>query len=327
MQARNVPDAYNEVWWKMGEGIEKTRNGTVKSMPGPFVLTILNPRQRVLFDRKRDCNHFFHLAETVWMLAGSDDVRFLEDYNKGYRAFAEPNSDVIWGAYGKRWMWNWSEDNQGYRQMDQIQAVIYLLKREPTTRRAVIAMWDSWQDVETDRNDLPCNTHIYFRIVNGELDMTVCNRSNDLVWGMLGANAVHMTYLHELVAHQIRYPIGRYHVMTNNLHVYEKHWDLKPAGAYDYYQNIPAQDEGEPIEPYPLLQPEETWEMLHNDCKHLTEDGGQANLKTEWAANVVWPLLKAYTARKFGGTGLDWIKTCKATDWQLACEMYVENKS
>ena len=36
--------------------------------------------------------------------------------------------------------------------------------------------------------DVPCNTHAYFAInAEGSLDLTVCNRSNDLVWGCLGA--------------------------------------------------------------------------------------------------------------------------------------------
>ena len=63
-------------------------------------------------------------------------------------------------------------------------------------------MWDAKQDLShrNESKDLPCNTHVYFSIREGFLDMTVCNRSNDLIWGCCGANAVHMSFLQEYVA-------------------------------------------------------------------------------------------------------------------------------
>ena len=73
-------------------------------------------------------------------------------------------------------------------------------------------MWDAKKDL-THLNiskDLPCNTHVYFSIRDGFLDMTVCNRSNDLIWGCCGANAVHMSYLQEYVAIMCGVDIGFY---------------------------------------------------------------------------------------------------------------------
>ena len=246
------------------------------------------------------------------------------------RDFAEPNSDIVWGAYGKRWAENWLSTETYYEPYDQISRVIGMLKEDPTTRRAVIAMWDAYQDLTAVRNDLPCNTHIYFRVTHGKLDMTVCNRSNDLIWGMLGANAVHMTYLHELVAHEVGIPMGRYHVMTNNLHVYEHHWDLRPFGSFDYYA------EKTDVVPFPLLQESETWEMLRYDCQwfvHMAMPDRTPPqmrftkpLQTTWMKEVVTPLLEAYRDRKEGGDGLKLIEQCAASDWRLACQMYVENK-
>lgn len=318
MEANNIPDAYNEVWWKIDtppHTYEDTRNGTVIAYQRPFMMTIRNPTERVLFDRKRDCNHFFHIAEVVWMFAGSNDVRFIEYYNSRMRDFAEEDG-IIHGAYGHRWLHHFFTD--------QIQKAINALNHDPTTRRSVIAMWDAESDLSVEPKDIPCNTHIYFRVVRGKLDMTVCNRSNDLIWGMLGANAVHMTYLHELIALSTDIPIGHYHVMTNNLHVYEHHWDLKPHAKLDYYANLPHDKIDALIKPFPLLQPGETWADLHQDCKNFMEG---AYCKTQWMQGVVAPLLEAYEQRKLGdGNGLDIIEHCRATDWRLACEMYVENK-
>lgn len=58
-----------------------------------------------------------------------------------------------------------------------------------------------------------------------ELDMTVTNRSNDMILGMLGANYVHFTMLQEYMAARLGVEVGKYHHITNNLHVYTKDWE------------------------------------------------------------------------------------------------------
>lgn len=54
--------------------------------------------------------------------------------------------------------------------------------------------------------------------------MTVTNRSNDLVLGMLGANVVHFSYLQQYVADCLGVEVGYYTQFTNNLHVYTSNW-------------------------------------------------------------------------------------------------------
>jgi len=56
------------------------------------------------------------------------------------------------------------------------------------------------------------------------LDMTVTNRSNDLIWGLLGANFVHFSILMEYMAARLGAEVGLYHHFTNNLHCYESNW-------------------------------------------------------------------------------------------------------
>jgi len=56
------------------EGVQRgSRNGPV--LIGPSVTTIYNrPTDRVIFWPQRDANPFFHLYESLWMLAGRRDV-------------------------------------------------------------------------------------------------------------------------------------------------------------------------------------------------------------------------------------------------------------
>jgi hypothetical protein len=172
--------------------------------------------------------------------------------------------------------------------------------------------------------DIPCNTQIMFRIVQDRLDMTVINRSNDLIWGMLGANAVHMTYLHELMARWIGRSMGYYKVFTNNLHVYknlEKFEDIwNTVVRHDYYANGSA-------EALPLLQPSEKPEELLADCTDYIR-GGAKIFRTRWMYDVVMPMHSAYTERKNKtGDGSFWVERIRASDWRLACEQWLIRKT
>ena len=82
-------------------------------------------------------------------------------------------------------------------------------------------MWDAVSDLDRDGKDVPCNTSIYFKIdADKRLQMTVCNRSNDIIWGAYGANAVHMSMLQEYMAGALRVGVGKYYQVSDNYHAY-----------------------------------------------------------------------------------------------------------
>jgi hypothetical protein len=110
---------------------------------------------------------------------------------------------------------------------------VRVLGKDPQNRQAVIAMWDPTvphpegggaQDLTGSWRDRPCNTHIYLRVrmdrVNRVLDMTVCCRSNDIIWGAYGANAVHFSVLQEYLAVRLGVQVGRMYQVSNNYHAY-----------------------------------------------------------------------------------------------------------
>jgi thymidylate synthase len=234
--ARNAPMAFSEAMFRIPQLFKQniSRNGTVYTVPEPVLLQIEYPEERVLFDPRRDANPFFHLMEALWMFAGHSNVIWPAKFVKRYRDYADPGTDHVWGAYGARWG-------------GQIQTAIDVLRRDPKSRQAVISMWEAEKDLGTVHNDRPCNTHIYLRADMGYLEMTVCNRSNDLFWGMLGANVVHFTMLQELIAHSIGLPMGTYRVFTNNLHAYPhlvKNFDAmwQSLEEYDEYKRLGTVD-------------------------------------------------------------------------------------
>lgn len=315
--ARNVPEAYSECVWRMkvcGKP-EDTRNGPVLAMPGPFMLTITNPWERVLFDPVRRANPYFHLIEFIWMMAGSRDARWLSQFNKKMIQYSDDGVNN-YGSYGFRWREHFN--------MDQIQHIADILSREPTTRRAVMSMWDPEMDLLGGK-DLPCNTTIYFRLLDWKLDMTVCNRSNDLIWGMLGANAVHMTLLHELIALAADLYVGRYRVFTNNLHVYTE----LPDYARIMETNSPVDHYRDYMLHYPLLSPREKLIDFLTDAEDfvLSKDGFNSSFRTGWFRDVAQPMARAYDLRRKKEDETDEIDKVRAEDWKLAAMLWKEWKS
>ena len=302
--ARNVNDWYTSVLYQLrGMPIENSRNGMVKSVDRPTLWTITSPTERVLFCPERKCNPYLHVMETVWMFAGCKDVEFLLPFSRQMGQYADDDGTIN-GAYGHRWRRHWDRD--------QIVWAINHLQEDPESRQCVIAMYDPKKDWVSHWKDRPCNTHIYLRVVNGRLDMTVCNRSNDAIWGMTGANAVHMTYLQELIAAGLKRPVGRYHVMTNNLHIYQHHWPmLDNPLTWDHYLDG--------IKPYPLLGKDETsvWEFL-NECEHFVEFGPDGAYKTKWIKHVVVPMYEHYMCRLNRDYHSYDVEENLADDWRLA---------
>lgn len=227
LKFRNVNEAFLSMVKGFHEGtiltdVLPSRDGEVIKVNEPCLITYEYPRERVLFNSARDANPFFHLFESLWMLAGRDDLAPLLYYNSKMARFTD-NGVTQPDAYGKRW--------RSYFGYDQLEHIAHQLSENPNDRRVVLSMWDPMGVAECLDSDpdravaksagVPCNTQAFFDIEEGNiLNMTVCNRSNDMIRGMFGANVVHFSLLHEYMADRIGAEVGRYHQFTNNLHAY-----------------------------------------------------------------------------------------------------------
>lgn len=303
------------IWQMRVSAVEEpSRNGPVMTIPKPVIMSLWDPVDRIIYDERRDANHFFHVMEFIWMMAGQDDVDWISQFNKGYLNYAEDNGKV-WGAYGYRWSSHFNSYG-GDNPNDQIGSVIRELRRDPASRRAVIAMWDPACDLAAPVRDVPCNTHIYFRIVGNQLDMLVMNRSNDLIWGALGANIVHMTMLHELVALALGRRLGTYRVMTNNLHMYKDREDFeKMWKAVDIGMSHVVLDH------YPLLHEGETYEAFIRDAEDFVDS--YPTLRTKWFQEVAWPMRAAYLDKVHR---TEHIAKIAAPDWRIACQQWASRR-
>lgn len=217
IQARNVAEALPAgVAYLVNHGQhEQSRAGEVLVAPGPVTTVYTHPWERVLTSPVRDANPFFHLMEGLWVLAGRRDATFLDNFIRDYsQRFAERDGDIH-DAYGWR-----LRHSLGYDQLDE---VVHRLRGDPGDRQCVLQIWDAdkmndlrWPSMKTR----PCNTHIYLRVQSFKLDITVCCRSNDIIWGAYGANAVQFSMLQEYLAARIGIDVGTYYQVSNNYHAY-----------------------------------------------------------------------------------------------------------
>ena len=298
---------------------EDSRNGKVISLPAPITVEFLNPKQRVLLNPVRDCNHIFHIMEFVWMMAGRNDAKWISYFNSNMTSYS--NNGALFGAYGHRW--------RKHFHRDQIADVIKLLGRDPKSRQAVINMWDPYVDnPKTKSNDRPCNTQIMFRIVKGYLDMHVINRSNDLIWGMLGANIVHMTLLHELISIAVNVRMGSYYVTTNNLHIYP---DM-PRGD----QILKATDtivkpnyKSAIITPLISAGSCVNWQQFLWDCESFCDaDWDGIGFENQWIWKIAKPAHDAYIVRKTKkGDGIAQIEKMPDNEiWKIGILEWIQRK-
>ena len=159
----------------------------------------------------RKANIFATLAETLWVLAGRDDLEFIGYYLQRIASFSD-DGIVLHGAYGPR-LKNW----QGINQFTE---VLRVLRNDPDSRRAVMILFDPARDFDSKRKDIPCNNWLQFSIRDQKLHMRVTSRSMDVIWGST-INVFEWTVIQELLSHQLGISPGTYTHFVGSLHLYE----------------------------------------------------------------------------------------------------------
>jgi hypothetical protein len=276
------------------EGVPRpSRYGNVIVAPESVCTTYYNPKQRVLFHAERDANPFFHLFEALWMLTGAQDVECLKYLLPRMAEFSD-NGASYHGAYGYRWRKHFG--------FDQINEAILQLRTDTTSRRVMIQIWDAREDLGTKSKDIPCNTMLKLEadaIDPTRLNMVLFNRSNDVIWGAYGANAVQFSMLLEYIATMAGMRVGRLEQISSNFHVYEDAWQKarKHIGALNRVDDPYTYMENRAVV-FPLISDAATFDeeclRVVDSVRHTPHYLGTAEYANDFFRIVCDPMARAY---------------------------------
>lgn len=170
-------------------------------------LQLTNPRARLSRSESRG-KVFSALGELLWYLSGSNATGHITHYIPRYSKYDE--GGIIFGGYGPRLRGG----------TDQLATVIDLLRERPTTRRAVVQIFDRTDLIEP-HEDVPCTCMLQFLHRERGLDLIVYMRSNDVFIG-LPHDVFCFSMIQELVARSVGAQLGQYIHVAGSLHLYDE---------------------------------------------------------------------------------------------------------
>ncbi len=113
-----------------------------------------------------------------------------------------------------------------FKGVDQINTfIIPLLKKDPTSRRAVITLFDPSTDSNLLSKNVPSLLYIYFKIKEDRLTLTCSIRSNDLFIGWPG-NIYQIVVLQKHVAELLGIKIGAFTTISGSAHLFHEHFEM-----------------------------------------------------------------------------------------------------
>ena len=198
---------YDEI---LKNGVE-TGNGTKALYNVCF--TINNSSERNITTPWRKFSNSYAEKEWDWYLSGWPYVTEIKKFAKIWDNM-HAGDDRVNSNYG----WQWKRNGQLAKCIDQ-------LKNNPNSRQAWISIYDG-KEKDQYKYDTPCTMCVGFDIKNGKLDMTVIMRSNDLVYGFCNDQYC-FSKLQQMVADHLDLPVGTYTHFAHDLHIYERHYNMK----------------------------------------------------------------------------------------------------
>jgi thymidylate synthase len=251
---------------------------------------------------------FSCLGETIWYLAKTDKLDFIEFYIPEYKNYSD-DGRTLYGAYGPRFF-------KMRQQINQFDSVIALLTKKPETRQAVIQVFNA-EDILESHADIPCTCTLQFLLRSNRLHMITSMRSNDAYLG-LPHDVFAFTFLQEIIARTLGVELGVYKHIAGSLHLYDR--DQKSA------QNFIDEKWQEKIEmpPMPAGTPWSNIEKLVSAEAEIRQgkdvDIPSLELPEYWADLA--RLLKIFAISKSGGD----VRSIKGEMISRVFDVYIDKR-
>jgi len=210
IEAESIEEAYRKIQtavYSEGQEVTDERGETTLEIRN-LMVRLRNPEAQIPADyehmttkeAEEYASEFLTFAKTVPVIDKGDFLGF------------EPRFEY---EYGDRIR------NFGYKhhKIDQLEAIINKLKKNPNTRRAVIVLWNPLIDNFVE--EVPCLNLLSFLIRERKLNLTAVFRSNDMV-GAWPANAYALIRLLEYVCTELKTEKGDVTTLSISGHFYKR---------------------------------------------------------------------------------------------------------
>lgn len=201
-EIESVSDA-NSIGSQFGQ-----RSRPTKELLG-YSFVLESPRDRAVSFRSRKLNLPFAVANCIWTLAGSDNLKFISFYNERGEQFSD-DKETLSGAHGKRLL-----DTDG---IDQIAGIIRRIRTDPYTRRATAVIYHPIDALSSSR-DIPCPIAIQFFQRGGKLHAVTYMRSQSAAM-VLPYDLFVFTFIQEAIAVELGLDVGLYYHICGSFHYY-----------------------------------------------------------------------------------------------------------
>lgn len=159
------------------------------------------------------------IAEQIWFLTGERLAEnFLTQFTHIWSEFTNING-IVSAAYGYRW--------RRHFHRDQIEELVHLLERDPSSRQGVVIAWDPSADglaTGINRKNVPCPFAFTVNLIGGKLNLHNLIRSNDVLLGM-PHDVAGFCLLQHILAARLKVKPGKYTHSISHAHIYDVHFE------------------------------------------------------------------------------------------------------
>jgi thymidylate synthase len=213
----------------------------------------INPKEPFANFTSREFNWKYFAGELAWYLNKDTNIDYINKFSGFWKNITNPGTNEINSNYGSLLFG------------EQLQWVLDSLKADKYTRQAIAFLNQPKYQFEGNK-DFVCTMYLNFSIRHDTLDMKVQMRSNDIFYG-LTFDAPFFAFVHQHVYLWLKstYPeleLGTYHHCADNIHFYERHFELAEEIA-----NEPLHEKQYSME---LIEP---LFNIENGMMHLTSHG------------------------------------------------------
>lgn len=258
----------------INQGVERRPRHLLTRDAGLTTIQVENPRYSLPLNQGRNLNSAIAAAEALQLVGAFSSPALMVKISKNFADFINPDRGVFHGAYGTRIK-------------GQVACAVRKIREEPSTRQAVVTLWDPWLDNLLGESDYPCTVGFNFQVnpVTNELEMNVIMRSSD-VWLGIPYDLFQFTQLQMTVAGALQLAPGRFTLTTWSLHIYDR--DIIPA------LELIAPTHSQPFQPAGIGRVDDLWSVRTKRAYRLINDRGAVPDLTEseeWYRETLAPYL------------------------------------